>query len=767
MINTAPLNTVVLATAADDADATGGSGAATGDAAVGGCALLNHAPLGMGPLGVCLAGDTAPPVPSVSVLAGLLLPLAQTMGSDLPLAGTVLWLAQTSGRQSVISGSLLRLAQRVQSVAPQAGMVLQLAQSTQAQLGGLLLRLGQTALNALPLLPYSARGHIDGVPYQIRVMIGAREVDPCRLFKSMSITHRENESATAELQLREPPGVVDLYEFYNQQVQVLVQTAAAPLACVYSGIIDVPQIDLQNRKLTLTASHDRTALINQLSAATVAAIGHWAESIFGERKDYKTQAEEVADRMTTIPASLDFDAAGQMWLAPWQPKAQPDMRLGDCDVYARQISLAMGSAVGLVNTVNIKLANRFERLLHRQIGFSYHYETGNVGQLPCWIAWEGPPPKFDDVWSAANGAGWGVGGFKSTGTPKSGYYDCGGTATYFKATAYEYDYVPSGKADDAGNQIMNVVQIGTDGETSDLYCLNASWQAAKRWRQNVEERYTLVISNAASVQLHGKKEENLSYTITHDADKDRVAAEWEELKTFAAPYGTRRENGDYVTNIDNVLNGEYARAWTCAFNIGYTKMLESHRNNTLTLQCKFIPGMALRYTVGVAIKQFAGAVKVREYTHHIDFVRKQAKTEVVGAFFKNPLAAGEQRASVLAEPPKRPVLPVAGYQADYVLGNYVIPHGAKIINTDDQNPQTGGGLIFDNGGPRDFLLYQCQGYVRKETGYTYYQHKIKRGYAFRVVTPDIENASRDTLEQEAGITAVPVFVFDTPVKVML
>jgi len=49
-------------------------------------------------------------------------------------------------------------------------------------------------------------------------------------------------------------------------------------------------------------------------------------------------------------------------------------------------------------------------------------------------------------------------------------------------------------------------------------------------------------------------------------------------------------------------------------------------------------------------------------------------------------------------------------------------------------------------GTSKFRLYKCSGYVRKETGDVFKGVKTKRGYAFRVETPDIEEKSTNTLE---------------------
>lgn len=675
----------------------------------------------------------------------------------------LLALAQTvESRQE--SGMLLDLAQTVISV-QELETRLDLTQTVNSVVDSILLDLAQTVIGNADFAPMHGSQSIgmEGLNYAVKVYINGDELDPCRMLRSCEISYSEGESAKATLYLKEDCGQVDMYLYYNQLITIYAQNEKYTYP-LFTGIVDIPDIDFMKRTRTITASNDRSNAVEKLGADTVRKIGYWCESVFGELDQYDSLNAELTDRLSTIPASFDFDPRGQAVLTPWKPKTKPDWVLSNCDCYYRQFNFKLGGATSLINQVEIEVHHQFDRLFHRENYYSYNY-CGFQSDLDYVVnvRHEGPPPKFDDIYSAASSGGWLVGNFQTKGTPPSGWY---GTI-YFSAADYEYEYQPTGSKDANGNPIVNVVQVAKTKAKGDLYAMWANWRAMRRWKQAVDEKYPIVIKNTASIRLHGVKSEKLSYTIKHDAEKSKLARNWGNEKKYFLPKGERQPNGDYTINVDEVIPNEFARAMQVIYQVAYTKILESHRHNELSLIAKFAPAITLDNTIFVDTDKFTGKVKVKSYTHKFNFLSLLGETEFTGACYVNPLS-NSSKLTAFPNPPSRPELPLASYKPYITLNDYVVPYGQKIIDNDpdaDKNPEdreeekpkdpNHSEIII---GSTQFKLYECQGYVRIETGYYYHDKKVKRGYAFRIQTPDIEEASTDTAEVDARATSIEVDV---------
>lgn len=675
----------------------------------------------------------------------------------------LLALAQTvESRQE--SGMLLDLAQTVISV-QELETRLDLTQTVNSVVDSILLDLAQTVIGNADFAPMHGSQSIgmEGLNYAVKVYINGDELDPCRMLRSCEISYSEGESAKAMLYLKEDCGQVDMYLYYNQLITIYAQNEKYTYP-LFTGIVDIPDIDFMKRTRTITASNDRSNAVEKLGTDTVRKIGYWCESVFGELNQYDSLNAELTDRLSTIPASFDFDPRGQAVLTPWKPKTKPDWVLSNCDCYYRQFNFKLGGATSLINQVEIEVHHQFDRLFHRENYYSYNY-CGFQSDLDYVVnvRHEGPPPKFDDIYSAASSGGWLVGNFQTKGTPPSGWY---GTI-YFSAADYEYEYQPTGSKDANGNPIVNVVQVAKTKAKGDLYAMWANWRAMRRWKQAVDEKYPIVIKNTASIRLHGVKSEKLSYTIKHDAEKSKLARNWGNEKKYFLPKGERQPNGDYTINVDEVIPNEFARAMQVIYQVAYTKILESHRHNELSLIAKFAPAITLDNTIFVDTDKFTGKVKVKSYTHKFNFLSLLGETELTGACYVNPLS-NSSKLTAFPNPPSRPELPLASYKPYITLNDYVVPYGQKIIDNDpdaDKNPEdreeekpqdpNHSEIII---GSTQFKLYECQGYVRIETGYYYHDKKVKRGYAFRIQTPDIEEASTDTAEVDARATSIEVDV---------
>lgn len=665
-------------------------------------------------------------------------------------AGTELLKICCSVHSRQQTGELLAISRSVYRKVDTGGDLLSIARIVNPVADAEILQLSQHVLNRAHnrfMRANFAKG-FDGEKYAIRIFIAGIEL--CNAVRSCEVHFTEKESATANLYLLEPCGQLDLYQYYNQPIVIFAQTDKY-LYQVFSGVVDMPKIDYSERLRNITATHDRSKSVEKMSLDTIHHIGYWSESVFGEEKNYETKNAQLTDRLSTIPVSFDYDAKGQGHLTSWLPKTKEDWHLGGCDIYLENMSLELSSAVSLVNRVEIELHHQYDRLIHREITFSYRYlNFMSDYDYIVRVAAESPAPKLADVVSAANGGGWITGKWATKGAPPPGYYN----GILWRAADYHYSYQPTGEKDKDGNNIVNIVQTA-DSKDSELYALSASWHAIKRWKQAVDEKYSIVVLNQPSISIHGEKKEKVTYGIKHDSNEDKTAKNWGNEKHYKLPMGVLQPNGDYATNVDKVIPNGFADGYQVAVQIAYTRMLESHRQNSINLDCKFLPFISLTDTVHIQTNRFNANVKVAAYSHSWDFRSKRGKTTLTGKFFMNP-ASNSKEFSPVCQPVNRPVLPSEPYQNKFILKDYAIAYGVEIIEQDpdeDKNEDEDedkedkqDGNSWAGVGQSKFRLDKANGYVRKETGYTFKGKRVLRGLAFRVEVPSVEEKSTDTLD---------------------
>lgn len=569
-------------------------------------------------------------------------------------------------------------------------------------------------------LPFGQAADIGA--YALRVRIGGRDIDVCRLMAQMEISHAENQSYLCDFRLREDAGEVDVYRWHGKPVEVEVLHAGGSVR-IYTGVADISAFHFPRRR-TVSCSDRRMLQINRLPPAVVRSVGYTSVSAHGRFKDL---AEEMAARLETVPASFEFDAYGTGYLTAWQPKAVADRTVGRCDVYRREPQLSVLPVGRVLNRVNIRLASQFSRLWQRDVRFSF-----DSGYHVCVYHWFGLPPAVADMKAAIERAGWAWSDWQSTGLEKGGVYQCGKTPWLWSPVSRKV----LGKKDPASTSIADVSAVSVQDFT-DYYARSASWSASRRWTQNVDEIYALSLQNAASIGRYGELAEDLHYTVRHEMRDDEWGRDYRDAQA-PPPHFRQAANGDRYADLadaDELRDTVQVAYWTA-----YTKMLASHRENTLELQVKFLPDIDLRHTHRIDLDYFQGRAKVAGFVHRIDFVRKTGRTDVRYKFFQNA-ADGGITPFVPPPPPAMPPLPAVRRLTR--LGTVVLPFGAE--------PSVDG---------LDGFIVQT---VRPPATD---RHEIRSRIAFAVTTAAVEKALSDTATVE-GSTVREVGIPDGRVAVRM
>lgn len=521
-----------------------------------------------------------------------------------------------------LTGSLLDIAFSQPPIV--SGAILDVSFASQERVSGKMLELSfaQELLQKRRFLGEEAIGVGD---YDIAVYVGGTRVNMCKLAESMTIRHGENESYTCDFVMQEnkggQPKPINLYEWYGQSITVQLIHDDGVMR-IFGGIVNSVQADFLGGKTRVGCTDRRERLLDTVDDATIKNIGITSKSAHG---DFLNKADEITKRLETVPASFEFDVYGHGRLVSWLAGTST-RTIDDCMIYYRQPTLRLAEVGQVVNEVEIKLTRHYQRLRQRNI-----YYQMNLGINVCQYAAYGKLPTLRAIAAAAEQTGWTLGGFNFERSFRSGWVNCGGT------------------------------KLGNVRAKSDTTVVSGVFELAKRWVQPIGETYNLVVRNDASISRYGKLSESLGYAVTAENDigdwisdipnahRDGPSYQLATGDYFVSPFLSRptykkwdlanAPNGDYYINL-NDTDGDFEKTYDVALATARTKILASHRQNTLDLEIKFLPEVSLTHSHEINHTFFKGTLKVASFTHTFDFIFGTGQTAIQYKFFQGDSSGG-------------------------------------------------------------------------------------------------------------------------------
>lgn len=247
-------------------------------------------------------------------------------------------------------------------------------------------------------------------------------------------------------------------------------------------------------------------------------------------------------------------------------------------------------------------------------------------------------------------------------------------------------------------------------ENQNIIVASAGWTCVKRWTQTVTETYTLSVSNSASVGSYGAliEEDGASYTEDYDD------GQWDQSIAADTPSGA----GWAVNGIGDYTKDEITRAETdevieTLLARAAARIAATHRRNFLDYE--------LPYDATVDIGDAGGSGTVYQLTHRLDPTSGRATTLVRIAY--SSTTGGSADALDAPSPPDTSP-----------------SHGAP--DTSTTLPTRIGSVTGVPPFDEDWEGYTGN-VVLPDAGAEVYDNR------FRVVTPDIEDESRDEVTAEA------------------
>ena len=649
----------------------------------------------------------------------------------------------------LFSGDLAVLKQSVALNVDFSGDLCSVLQRVISNYAGDLTVVSQSVTSAQQQYPFCANVAFDDFgTFGLRIVCDGLEVPICDYMNNIQITFEEDKAALAKMSFKQESGaVVDLHQYLNKPMRIELTRPNKPAFVLYEGKFDASAWSFGEYYIEWTAAAPRERLFEKMTDAQINAIGVHDVNVFRKLDEYDDKKSLVNDRLSTIPASLDF-ISGNPIITPWMPKQTADYTLGACDILRLGANNSVLSQENVINKVVIKLQHQWDLLYHVERGYYF-----NSGYSVCDYSVWGLPPSNATVKSAAQGTGWVLSNYNSTGLHPNGIYYCswrGGNPAPMWWNPRGGNFQPADKDDPDSRDFRSVVDY------TNVYAQSASFLLSTRLAQPIEEMIAVSVQNSASINRYEERESTLNVTVYQDREDatDRKIKRWEHYDTYKNPSrsgAVKQSNGYWTINADNINKGALQAALNVAKRVAETQILASHRSIEMTLKTRaFAPLFNVTQTHGIDFQHVKGRFKVARIVHTLDLVHKFAGTEVTYKLFSN--AENQTYTVQNIQPPRAALNLYPNPTYDGSLGIYTIPKNALVFEDEeareDYLEEHGGFPMFGS----VFNYYKANGLIREET-YTDRGVTFGQEVEFQVIADEIEEESTGTMEIEVKTTA--------------
>lgn len=630
---------------------------------------------------------------------------------------------------------LLSIEKNVESYYTSSGLILGIEKQINNEVASsILLSIEKRIVNAASLNTFFDRNSWEPI-----ITLGAQTIDASLLTGEVVVVKQVDDNHTAQFTLLMPPDVYNLYNYQGAAVTISIRTGNT-VKRVFTGFVDIPVVDVLNEKLTLSCIADRRKLL-QTNASIEPYIGVYSETVLGENPDIYNK---INARLQTVTADLDFDSYNIPTLTDWVPKVTPDFSYGSSDVFRRDPQLQIEASGKVVNQVNLTMNYGYQRCHHRQLIYFWTHpyaplnpSTGEGG-ICAFLEDRPSMPTKEMITTAASATGWPCTSFYFGKQFKSGSYRC--TNAWVQWSTLETGYLNApivdsngvAQLDASGNPLTRSVQTVLADNTN-LYTMNAQWIASKRFNQNIQESYSIVLNATASQATYGVLPNTESYSFTDP----NTQVEWENYPSYLGhPTGvtihsTQALSDSYYFDADQ-SRANFKLDYQCALYKARATILRSHRDTTIKFQREITPEIELKHTVELTGKWVRGKAKARRIEHHMSI--SDSSSGAAGEAWTQVELSQYRGITTVAE---TPLVPSAGFSDSMQWVG-----GAPILGTHlGVNP--------DNAGSEFWTGYVGNIQTRvpiPSSGSVFQQYdNVRTNYqeSFIVETPDIDDAFRN------------------------
>ncbi|TVO53861.1 hypothetical protein [Denitromonas halophila] len=542
------------------------------------------------------------------------------------------------------------------------------------------------------------------------VTLGGVDVS-ARLVGEIEVQAGEGESRIAAFSMLPASGVVVPVDWVGRVVTIDFAQAdtagnAINVQRIFTGVVDVPEYDINTGGANFECTDQRQEVLASTARTWFDTHigGYYSAAVAGEPADNLQYAEA---RLASVPMALDLDAWQRPRVTPWNIST-PYASLTADDILDGTLSASLPSRADLRNVVETAFEYRFPRLRSRTImaGWSLAGDYRAKEDLPTKAMVE---QALDGM------SGWQRMGNVGYQEPPHGSQTFGGGIYYM--------------APEVANQL----------------CISFQSRHMTRWVQTVTERYTLRVTNAASVSAIGEAlDTSVGAVLGVDYDSSQWLSDYSTL-----PALTRLSAGDESFDVGHAGISDRAEAAAGIEALvaqSQVNVLASHRDGRVRFSVPLRADYDLTHRIAIDAtladgRRLQAAGKAVQIAHRMDIDTGEATTEAAVAI-SGHAAVGLQpydppaAPTALTDPTAAPTPAAYGIQAGTYSGRRV---GAAV-----HNPDTMIGFSTNNGADDSTGNYDAFGEL----------YPVQ----FSVGDPDIEAEARDPLELAASLE----FAVDVP-----
>ena len=635
-------------------------------------------------------------------------------------------------------GEIATASQTVRVHIQFGGIIASASQTLGMPFGGIVATCSQTVLDASSQGYQFGRVWGDFGAFGLRLYTDLGDIDLCRL-RSLSVEHEEGMASKMSFSLRVELGQpIDLFQYLNKKITLELMRPSMPPHVLFDGVLDSSGWDVGGVDMQWNALSARSRAIDSMSDGAISGIGLFDENVFKKLSDYDNKRDLVEDRLSTIPASLDF-RNGNPIITSWFPKQTADYTI-KCGIFHTGINNSVLSQDQIVNSVDVNVKNAWELQHHLERFYSF-----DSGYTVCDYSTKGLPPSNATVQTAAKGTGWIMSNYQSVGLHEGGIYRCrwdsGGIGRVW--------WNPRGGTFTAAETEDDRYRRSVTDHTN-VYAQSATFKLSKRWNQPINETITQVRKNNASIMRYGERKKTVNVNVEHDiTQSSRVQKHWENYTTYANPSrqgATNAGNGHYYLRGDNINKGALEAALNVAGRVADVMILESHRSIELSMSLtKIAPQIDVTQTHDVNFENITGTFKCSRVAHNFDVINPDfSRTSLTYKIFSNA-ENGTYAPQNIA--PNRADLQIdANLSYDSRLKVNDILDNSLIFYSDEEYEEylaVNGKLpSFTN----VFYYYKLRGLVNKVTQNEFSGEVLTQEEDFQVIADEVPEQLTDTME---------------------
>ncbi len=436
------------------------------------------------------------------------------------------------------------------------------------------------------------------------------------LVGEVSVEAEESSARIADFSMEMASGVtVYPTDWVGKQVRVffvdMSSGTAASAILLFSGIVDVPSINIADAVIHLRCTDDRPGIIGAMSEAQIAALlpgSRWSSSVF---KSGASPLVHSSDRLSTIPCALDLDASRIPRLANWEAKTTADFSFTADQILDQSVSVDLSERSSLVNTVDVAFSYRFPRI--KAEGWLLGFDPIALAHsaFKYWIRDGNLLLQRAAVEAALSKAGSKI------------------VSISWMALPTTAQIIPGSGGSPAGVWLPNPP---VDAQ----YCLGFSAVVAFDYGQTVDEAHEITVTCPASVASIGPIRETVSGSLEGVYD-DIKAAEQNILSyrgdlTRIPPNDIAPISAGFTTSVDATLSADSDRAaadtaMETLIAVARAKIHGAHRRNSVRAAIPCLPVLDIVHTVSFVAQGITTKGKIRRLSHRLNVDSGSAITE--------------------------------------------------------------------------------------------------------------------------------------------